>query len=126
MASLCPKGRIYKGKTTMTEQRHDAAEVKTLWKERGGYFFGPNVEQACIEEQAFYRFCKALAQASEARLIAKLQSEEARERVARIIYSSHQNSIETPFEKLHDVAVDDLLDTATAALASMASMLGDR
>jgi len=32
-----------------------------LWREHGGYFFGPNVEHACIEEEKFWPFLHAFA-----------------------------------------------------------------
>lgn len=41
------------------------------------------------------------------------------ERVARAIYACDQRSVETPWEKLYDVAKDDLEDTARAALEAM-------
>ena len=42
-------------------------EIKALWKEHGGGFHGPIVEQAHCEQQAFYRFCDALSSAAQQR-----------------------------------------------------------
>lgn len=41
-------------------------EIKALWREHGGGFHGPHVEQAFIPEAKFYGFVRALVQKAEA------------------------------------------------------------
>ncbi len=45
--------------------------------------------------------------------------------IARIIYGMDQDSVETPFEKISPILMDDLCDTVRAILAAIGETVGE-
>ena len=132
----------------MTEQRHDAAEVtqeidsgmsgeaiavaELMWASlpTGRKWTGLSTAEKALVCHTFARH----RQASEDRLIAKLQSAEARERVARAVSQSKSADVENPnttlFEHLdcsgENKARMIVNAAASAALASVVELLGEK
>ncbi len=107
----------------MTEQHHDAAEVTEANKLTREFFlstsFDPKPARPADTVEAAIAFTLA---ASEARLIAKLQSEQARERVASMLHGAlSQADVINYLNMPGDTA--DLC--ATAALSSIVDILGE-
>lgn len=116
----------------MTEQHHDVAEVTEANKLTREFFlstsFDPKPARPADTVEAAIAFTLA---ASEARRITELQSEEARERVARAMWDSeHLQPWDGPPKPGSTIITGYDRDTyrnhATAALASVVELLGEK